>query len=229
MSFSNLPDKQGLYDPRFEHDSCGVGFVCDIKGRQSHDIVEKGIEVLEHLSHRGAVGADPDTGDGAGLTIQMPHKFLAKECGAIGISLPGPGFYGAGMVFLPTDEKDKKICTDIFKNVIVEEGQKLLGWRDVAVDSSVIGKSAKDTLPFIAQVFIGRNKALKDELAFERKLYVIRKQIESAVKASAVKQKSFFYITNISTRTLGYKGLLMPRQLRGFFPDLNDAAMESSL
>ena len=224
-----MPRQQGLYDPRFEHDSCGVGFVCDIKGRKSYDIVKKGIEVLERLSHRGAVGADPRTGDGAGILVQMPHRFLLKECKRAGIALPDPGLYGTGLIFLPTDDNDRRACVDIFSKIIHEEGQQLLGWRDIPTDSSVIGKGARDTMPFMAQIFIGKNAALKDQLAFERKLYVIRKQVENAVKASSIGQKSFFYITNLSTRTLSYKGLLMPSQLKGFFPDLKDEFLESAL
>ncbi len=153
----NVPSKQGLYDPLFEHDSCGVGFVCNINGRKSNDIVRKGIEVLERLSHRGAVGADPETGDGAGILIQIPHEFLANECAKAGISLPGQGHYGTGLVFLPVDDKDKKFCVDTFKKIVGEEAQEYLGWCEVPVDSSVIGKTARKTMPYMSQVFIGKN------------------------------------------------------------------------
>ncbi|MBN1384362.1 MAG: glutamate synthase large subunit [Elusimicrobia bacterium] len=229
MKFNGFPDRQGLYDPQFEHDNCGVGFVCNINGKKSYDIVRKGIEVLERLSHRGAVGADPQTGDGAGILIQMPHKFILEKCRKAGITLPEPGYYGTGLIFLPPDNKNKKICKDIFKKIVNEEGQQFLGWRDVPIDSSVIGKSARDTMPFISQVFIGRNNKLKNQLAFERKLYVIRKQVENAVKLSPIDRDTVFYITNLSSRTLSYKGLLMPSQLRNFFPDLKDESIESSL
>ncbi|MBN1527038.1 MAG: glutamate synthase large subunit, partial [Candidatus Omnitrophica bacterium] len=236
MRRKGFPHKQGLYDPRFEHDSCGVGFVCDVSGKRSRGIVRKGIEVLERLSHRGAVGADPQTGDGAGILIQIPHNFLARECKRAGFNLPEPSFYGTGLVFLPTEEKDRGLCRDIFRKIIEEEGQRLLGWRDVPVDSSVIGKGAKYTMPFMAQVFIGRGGNIGEGLYFERKLYVIRKEVENAVKASSVGQRTLpagrqgsFYITNLSSRTLSYKGLLMPSQLRDFFPDLKDPAMESAL
>ena len=229
MKHYHLPPKQGLYDPQFEHDSCGVGLVCNMNGKKSYEIVKKGIEILERLSHRGAVGADPKTGDGAGLLIQMPHKFLSKECKKCGITLPEPGRYGTGLVFLPREDKDKKFCIDLFKKIVEEEGQTLLGWRDVPTDSSVIGKSAKDTMPFMAQVFIRGSDNIDDQLTFERKLYVIRKRLEDAIRASAAGQKSFFYITNLSYRTLGYKGLLMPSQLRDFFPDLKNESLESSL
>ena len=229
MNSIRFPSKQGLYDPQFEHDSCGVGFVCNISGKKSHDIVKKGIEVLERLSHRGAVGADPETGDGAGILIQIPHRFLVKRCKAKRISLPESGYYGTGLVFLPTDKKDRNFCMNLLKKIVNEEGQQFLGWRDIPVDSSVIGKSARNTMPFISQVFIGRNKNLESQAAFERKLYIIRKQVENAMRASSIEQKSFFYITNLSSKTLSYKGLLKPSQLRDFFPDLQNKSIESSL
>jgi len=229
MNSRYFPGKQGLYDPQFEHDGCGVGFVCNINGKKSHDIVTKGIEVLEHLSHRGAVGADPETGDGAGILIQIPHEFLLKKSKENKISLPKIGHYGTGLVFLPTDNKDKNFCMNLFKKIAGEEGQKFLGWRDVPTDSSAIGKSARKTMPFISQVFIGRNKNLGNQDAFERKLYIIRKQVENNIRSSSIEQKTFFYITNLSSKTLSYKGLLKPSQLRGFFPDLKDKSIQSSL
>ena len=229
MRQSHFPKKQGLYDPRFEHDSCGVGFVCNINGKKSHDIINKGIEVLNRLKHRGAVGADPKTGDGAGILIQIPHKFLLKECRKIGISLPEPGVYGTGSVFLPPDETRQKFCRDLLEKIIQEEGQELLGWRDVPTEPSVIGKGARNSMPFVSQVFIKRNKNLKSQIDFERKLYVIRKQIENTIRVSSGQKGFFFYITNLSSRTLCYKGLLMPTQLRDFFPDLQDESVESAI
>jgi len=225
----NHPGQQGLYDPRFEHDSCGVGFVCDIKGARSHDIVAKGIEVLENMSHRGAVGADPLTGDGAGILAQIPHEFYAKACSGIGISLPAPGKYGTGLIFLPPDDEERSFCEKVIGRTVEEEGQKLLGWRDVPVDDSIIGEKAKETQPCIRQVFIACGKGFEDQLAFERKLYVIRKRSDNTVRASAIKGRSFFYITNISSRTISYKGLLMPRQLGKYFPDLADPDFMSAL
>ena len=182
---------QGLYDPQYEHDSCGVGFVCDIKGNRSNDIVKKGLEVLKRLAHRGAVGADPDTGDGAGILLQIPHEFLISECKKSKISLPEPGSYGTGLIFLPTNASERKSCKDIFKKVITKEGQSLIGWRKVPVDNKVIGKGARLSEPVIEQVFISKGKMIKTQLEFERKLYVIRKQIEKAVQASKINQKSF--------------------------------------
>ncbi len=228
MKKTYLPERQGLYDPRFEHDSCGVGFVCDIKGSKSHDIVTKGILALEHLMHRGATGSDPKTGDGAGILIQVPHEFLLKECSKTGIRLPKSGDYGVGLVFLPAEDKDRRSCEDNLKKIAEEEGLVFLGWREVPVDDSAIGKTARESQPAIKQVFIGRPASLAGELAFERKLYIVRKRAENIVRGSTIKQKASFYISGLSSRTLSYKGLLMSTQLKDFFPDLKDRTMESS-
>lgn len=224
-----LPRKQGLYDPGFEHDSCGVGFVCNIKGRRSNDIVRDGLRVLNRLAHRGATGADPKTGDGAGISIQIPHDFLQKACDEIKLGLPGQGDYGTGLVFLPTDAAERAFIKDIFSDTAAKSGMRLLGWRPVPVDDSAIGKTAKETSPAIEQVFISGNKKAADAKGFEVTLYVMRKKIENAVRASVLKQKSFFYITNISSRTILYKGLLMPTQLGDFFIDLKDSAVKSAI
>ena len=188
MKFEHLPEKQGLYDPRSERDSCGVGFVCDIKGRRSHDTVSKGILALEHLMHRGATGSDPKTGDGAGVLIQVPHEFLSKECSKTGIRLPKAGDYGVGLVFLPTDSKERKFCEENLKEIIEGEGLVFLGWREVPVDDSMIGKTARETEPVIRHLFVGKTAAAADELAFERKLYVVRKRAENLVRASKIRQ-----------------------------------------
>ena len=229
MARNNLPHKQGLYDPSFEHDSCGVGFVCDIKGKSSNNIVSQGLEILRRLSHRGATGADPKTGDGAGILIQIPHQFFAKECLRINIDLPEKGLYGTGLVFLPQDKNERAFCKEVFSQIIKKERQALIGWRSVPVDDSSIGESAKKTQPVIEQVFIGRDKGIGEEISFERKLYLIRKGIENSIRSSKLKQKSFFYITNLSCRTFSYKGLLMPYQLEKFFIDLSDKEIKSSI
>jgi len=229
MKFKHFPQKQGLYDPAFEHDSCGVGFVCDVKGRPSNEIIRQGLEVLRRLSHRGATGSDPKTGDGAGILIQIPHKFFAAVCHEANINLPSPGLYGAGLVFLPTDEKEREFCKRAISGVIKDEGQLLLGWRSVPIDNSDIGRTARQTQPAIEQPFIARNHKIKDQLDFERRLYVIRRQIEKIIRSSNLKQKSFFCITNLSSRTFSYKGLLMPKQLDNFFLDLQDKTLESAL
>ncbi|MFH1593225.1 MAG: glutamate synthase large subunit [Candidatus Omnitrophota bacterium] len=229
MIHSHLPKKQGLYDPRFEKDSCGVGFVCDIKGIKTNNIVKQGLKVLERLAHRGAVGADPKTGDGAGILIQIPHEFFSHACKEQSITLGPSGSYGTGLVFLPQDEKQRQICKDVFSKVVKDEGQKLLGWRTVPVDSSTVGKVARNTQPAIEQIFISKSDHIKSELDFERRLYIIRKRTENTLRDAKLKQGSFFYITNISCRTFSYKGLLMPHQLGEFFLDLKDERIKSSL
>jgi len=225
--FRQFPEKQGLYDPRFEKDSCGVGFVCNAKGERSNLIVKQGIEVLSRLSHRGAVGADPKTGDGAGILIQMPHEFFKKVTKGSNINLPQPGLYGTGLIFLPQDDKERKFCKSFFEEIVKEQEQVVLGWRKVPIDDSRIGKTAKDTEPVFEQIFIKSHKA--EGLDFERKLYLVRKQVENAIHASNLKEKKSFYITNISSRTFSYKGLLMPGQLENFFPDLKDENIKSAL
>ncbi|HQP91567.1 MAG TPA: glutamate synthase central domain-containing protein, partial [Candidatus Omnitrophota bacterium] len=227
MKYPYFPEKQGLYDPRLEHDACGVGFVCDIKGKKSNKLVKQGIEVLHRLAHRGAVGSDPKTGDGAGILMQIPHKFFKKTCQKI--ELPALGHYGTGLIFLPQEAGERAFCKELFEKIIKDEGQSVIGWREVPVDNSDIGKGAKSTQPVFEQIFIGRNKSLFDELAFERKLYVIRKQVENAIRSSELRQKRSFYITNISCRTFVYKGLLMPYQLEKFFVELRDEDIESAL
>ena len=229
MEDHRLPRRQGLYDPAFEHDSCGVGFVCNIKGERSNKIVLQGLEVLKRLSHRGATGADPKTGDGAGILIQIPHEFFAKVCIDAKIELPAQGGYGTGLVFLPTDEKEREFCKNAFSRIIKEEGLTLLGWRSVPVDNSDIGITARKTEPAIGQLFIKKDNKIPDPPAFERRLYVIRKKVEYIIRNSGLKQRSFFYITNLSCRTFSYKGLLMPYQVDNFFVDLKDRDLQSSI
>ncbi|MCX5726365.1 MAG: glutamate synthase-related protein, partial [Candidatus Saganbacteria bacterium] len=223
MGYEKFKNKQGLYDPAFEHDSCGVGFVVNIKGEKSADIVRHGLSVLKRLAHRGAVGADPKTGDGAGILIQIPHEFLLKACKGCKIDLPLSGNYGTGLIFLPKDPKERKLCKDIFKKTIKNEGQLLLGWREVPVDDSGIGKTARGTQPAIEQVFIGKSENVRTQLEFERKLYHIRRKIEKEVKAEG------FYITNLSSRTISYKGLLMPYQVENYFLDLKDKDIKTAI
>ncbi|MDD4955457.1 MAG: glutamate synthase large subunit, partial [Candidatus Omnitrophica bacterium] len=243
MQYNNFPKQQGLYYPQYEHDSCGVGFLCNIKGQKTNILVKQALEVLRRLSHRGATGADPKTGDGAGLLIQIPHEFFVNTARQQKIDLPNAGEYGTGLVFLPRDREERKTCKDIFAKIIAEEGQAFLGWREVPVNNSSIGKSARETEPEIEQVFIGKRvtgntshvtgNTLKneqpEELVFERKLYIIRKRIENEIRASNLKQKSFFYVTNLSSRTFSYKGLLMPGQLEDFFLDFKDTSLKSAI
>ncbi len=222
-------DPIGLYDPRFEHDACGVGFLCDVKGNRSNELIQSALTVLKRLAHRGAVGSDPKTGDGAGILIQTPHEFFLEVAEEAGIDLPPLGHYGTGMVFLPTKKKEREFCKRVFSKIIEEEGQELLGWREVPVDDSDIGKGAKETEPVIEQVFIRRSKEIKDQLDFERRLYVIRKRIENIVRDSDITQKSFFYITNLSSRTFAFKGLLMPHQVENFYVDLKNPKIKSAI
>jgi glutamate synthase (ferredoxin) len=225
----DLPPPQGLYDPRFEHESCGVGFVVDIQGRKSNRIIAQSLTVLKNLLHRGACGCEANTGDGAGILIQMPHAFLARECARVGIPLPAPRWYGAGLVFLPTDPAQAARCREIFEEIVREEGQILLGWRDVPTDDTPVGPSAKAVEPAFRQIFIGRNPAITDDRAFERRLYVIRKRVEHAVWGSDLPLKKRFYLPSLSSNTLIYKGMLSADQIETMFPDILDPAMESAL
>ncbi|MBI2553952.1 MAG: glutamate synthase subunit alpha, partial [Candidatus Rokubacteria bacterium] len=226
---AGLPPAQGLYDPAHEHDACGVGFVVDMKGRKSHAIVAQALTVLKNLLHRGACGCEPNTGDGAGILIQMPHAFLARECSRIGITLPAPKWYGAGLVFLPTDPAQAARCRQTFEEIIQEEGQTLLGWREVPVDDSPIGPTAKAAEPVIRQIFIGRDPAIQDDRQFERRLYVIRKRVEHAIYGTDLPQKKLFYLPSLSSNTLIYKGMLSADQIETMYPDIVDPAVESGL
>lgn len=219
----------GLYDPRFEHDACGVGFIANIKGQKSRKLVEQSLEILNRLAHRGATGADPKTGDGAGILIQLPDKFFRKECARLGINLPEEGKYGTGIVFLPKVEKEKETIKEWFVELIKEENLDFLGWRKIPVDNSDIGKTAKESEPVMEQIFVGYSGDLKDSLELERKLYILRKKIENKVRNSSLAQKSFFYITNLSSKTFSYKGMLTPEQVGTYFLDLSDPSIESAI
>ncbi len=223
-----LPPKQGLYDPAFEHDSCGVGFVVNLNGQKSHEIIRQGVQILENLSHRGACGCDPETGDGAGIMMQMPDAFLRKECVKLNIPLPPEGEYGAGIVFLPPDLTERNIIEEWTEQLIHEEGQKFLGWREIPHDDSKIGKVARSVKPEFKQLFIGRGKNTRPE-ELDRKLYVIRKRLYNKVQASTLAQRNYYYFCSLATKTLVYKGQLMAEQLDRFFADLADPAMVSAL
>ncbi len=229
MTAHGLPPPQGLYDPRHEHDACGFGFVCDIQGRRSHAIVRDALTVLVNLEHRGASGAEKATGDGAGLLMQLPHAFLARAAGAAGVKLPAPGKYGVGMLFLPQDAQSREACVRLVEGVVATEGLKLLGWREVPTDNAGLGATAKASQPVISQLFLGRPEGLADEMAFERKLYVVRRLVEKEVSRSAIPQRGQFYVPSLSTRTIVYKGMLNASQLVTFYPDLNDPAVDSAI
>jgi len=225
MPHGSLPERQGLYDPRFEHDACGVGFVCNIDGRPSHGIIQRGLQVLVNLTHRGATGADSETGDGAGILIQVPHAFLERECAVLGIRLPEPGEYGVGAVFLPEDAASRARCERVLEQAVGEERQHFLGWRDVPTHAEHIGETARKGLPRIRQMFVLRGAGL-DAPAFERKLFVIRKRAELQLRNEGVRP---FHVPSLSSRTLVYKGLLLAYQVKKFYSDLADPAIESGL
>jgi glutamate synthase (NADPH/NADH) large chain len=227
MNIPGFPRQQGLYDPRHEKDSCGIGFVVNIKGKKSHDIVRKGLQVLENLTHRGAQGADPFTGDGAGILLQVPHTFLKRVAGDVGVSLPDVGEYGVGQLFLPPTADARRLCEKLFTEILVEEGLRLLGWRDVPVKSDRIGAQARTTEPFMRQIFIARDAF--NEAQFERKLYVTRKRVEKAVAESAIQGREHFYVSSLSANTIVYKGLLLPHQMAAYYQDLTDERMVSAL
>jgi glutamate synthase (NADPH/NADH) large chain len=224
---SKLPDRWGLYEPTTEHDECGVGFVVNIKGVRSREIVEQGLEILKRLSHRGACGCDPETGDGAGILMQLPHEFLIREGRALGFDMPQPGRYAVGTVFLPSDVRSRLACEKIVEEIVEAEGQKLLGWRDVPIDPSVIGRIAREVMPTIRQVFIARRRLVPS--AFERKLFVIRKLAAKRIRKRNVDPDHRFHIASLSARTLVYKGLLLPEQLPRFYADLRDKSVSSAL
>jgi glutamate synthase domain-containing protein 2/glutamate synthase domain-containing protein 1/glutamate synthase domain-containing protein 3 len=223
-----LPAPQGLYDPACERDACGIGFVVNIKGEKSHDIILKGIQVLLNLTHRGACGCDPETGDGAGVLIQIPHEFFARECASIGFSLPNPGEYGVGMVFLPVERHQRLICEGIIERIVREEGLSVLGWRDTPINSDAIGRIARVSQPYIEQIFIQHSPGT-DQDALERKLYVIRKRAEAEIAATDLHDKNFFYIPSLSSRTIVYKGLLLAPQISSFYRELSDPTAVSAL
>ena len=220
--------RKGLYRPEFEHDACGVGVVANVKGVASHDIVEQGIEVLANLTHRGAAGSDPLTGDGAGMLLQIPHAFLCREAMKLGFDLPAPGDYAVGSVFLPQDPTERALCEAALREATEAEGQRVLGWRDVPVDSSSIGHVARECQPVIRHLFVGRGAKVADQNAFERKLFVIRKVAERRINESDLEEADNFYVCSLSSKVIVYKGLLIATQVRDFYSDLRDADMVSS-
>ena len=212
----------GLYNPSFEHEACGVGLVANIKGRKSHRIIEQGLEVLINLGHRGASGADPETGDGAGITIQMPHDFIVASFGDLGVAVPAPGSYGVGMTFLTQEPDERARCEDAVERIVESEGQKFLGWRDVPVSPDKIGTLSARVMPEIRQFMVGRADEVGSDKEFELKLFVIRKQIEKAILGPDLSTASSFYICSLSSKTIVYKGLVMAHQLADFYHDLSD-------
>src|SRR3954469_18192960 len=225
---NGLPEEQGLYHPQHEHDACGIGFVANINGDKSHEIILKGIQVLVNLAHRGACGCDPETGDGAGVLIQIPHAFFARVCGEIGFALPAPGEYGVGMAFFLVEKQDGLFCEGVMERLVHDEGLTVLGWRDTPVDGAALGRIARGSQPYIQQIFIGRPPSL-DEDAFERKLYIVRRRIENEIAASDLPHKGMFFVPSLSARTIVYKGLLLATQIARFYQDLSDPDAVSAL
>ncbi|MCL4538543.1 MAG: glutamate synthase subunit alpha, partial [Bacteroidetes bacterium] len=221
--------KQGMYDPAFEHDACGMGFVADVKGRKSRSIIDKGLDILKNLEHRGAVGADPETGDGSGILIQMPDEFVRKVAAEKKIKLPAEGKYGVGVMFLPQDPILRKAAENIVEKIVIDENQKFLGWRDVPVDPNVPGRGARATQPFIRQCFIGANRNIQSRDEFERKLYTIRRIIDHRVRAELDCDRSEYYVPSFSSKVLIYKGMLLAPQLTEFYKDLSDKDMKSAM
>ncbi len=229
MSITRLPPAEGLYDPRNEHDSCGIGFVVDIRNRKSHQPIRQGLEILANLSHRGAVGADPLAGDGAGILLQLPDTFLRAEGADLGIELPQPGDYAVGMVFLPRDAHARAQSEAALERTVAAEGQLFLGWRDVPTDNSCLGRSVRPSEPVVRHAFIQRGAGCPDTDAFERKLFVIRKQTHHAIWDRDLLGRQQFYIASLSSRTLVYKGMILARNLGVYYPDLRDPRLESAL
>ncbi|MDR3584015.1 MAG: glutamate synthase large subunit [Desulfosporosinus sp.] len=229
MQSYGLPKKQGLYDPALEHDACGMGFVVNIKGEKSHDIIDEALTVLENLSHRGASGADENTGDGAGILIQIPYDFFKRECDVLGFDLPEKGSYGVGMVFAHKYDDFRKTQMETFERIVREEGQSVLGWREVPIDKTTIGETAIAAMPRFIQVFIKKDAALADEMDFERKLYIIRKRAEKVIAPISEDKGGTFYISSLSSKTIVYKGMLTAEQLRNFYLDLADLDFTSAL
>ena len=223
-----IPDAQGLYHPRNEHDACGMGLVASIRGEKSHEIIRKGLEVLINLTHRGAAGCDPETGDGAGILIQIPHVFFARECGELGMQLPGPGAYGVAMVFLPVDKHSRLQCEGVFERIAQEEGLAVLGWRDTPVNGDAIGREARASQPYIEQFFAACPAGMEEE-TFERLLYRVRRRTENEIAASEIEGKDDFYVPSFSCRTIIYKGLMLAPQIEKFYFELANPLVTSAL
>ena len=221
------PRKHGLYNPKYERDACGIGFVVNIKGEKSNQIIQMALESLVCLDHRGARGAEANTGDGAGVLMQLPHRFFERACK--GIDLPAPGHYGVGMIFM-TDHADRSLrqkTRQLIEDIVTEEGQEVLGWREVPTHNASLGLTALSCEPVVWQIFVGRSAALPDPMAFERKLYAIRKRATNAIRYNGHDEN--FYIPSLSSRTIVYKGMLTPRQVAEFYPDLRDPRMEAAI
>jgi glutamate synthase (NADPH) large chain len=222
-----LPEKQGLYDPRAEHDACGVGFVANLQGEVSHGIVRQALDVLVNLDHRGGCGCEPTTGDGAGILLQLPDSFLRRVCASLGFELPKPAHYGVGMVFTAPEPWERDAARIAMEAIVREEGLSVLGWRDIPTDNSTLGTMARDAEPFMRQLFVGCPPEIPDQLAFERKLYAVRKRSVQEIRRSGL--DCYWYVASLSSRTIIYKGMLTTGQLESYYPDLSDPDLASAL
>jgi len=218
--------KQGLYLPEFEHDNCGAGFICSLKGKKSNDIIHKALEILVKLEHRGAVSSDGKTGDGAGILIDITHEFFREVSS---FELPGPGQYAVGNVFLPRKENQRNYCIQVFEDHIKKQGLPLLGWRDVPVNRSIPGRIAAESEPFVKQIFIGKSDPKQEDSEFIRKLYIARKATEHAIMNSKLSESNYFYLPSLSTRIIIFKGLLMPQDIKLYYKDLMDPRVVTRL
>ncbi|MBC2440626.1 glutamate synthase large subunit, partial [Clostridium saccharobutylicum] len=226
---NNIPNAQGLYDPSFEHDACGIGTIVNIDGEKSHEILSDCLTILEKLEHRGGTGADENTGDGAGILFNIPHKFFKEELQSKGITLEEEGDYAVAMMFLPQDEKARKEAVSLFEDISKEEGLELIGWREVQTNPSILGKASLEAMPYIMQAFVKRPNGTKKEKDFERKLYIVRRNIEKRAAWISKFLNETFYIASFSSKTIVYKGMLLSTQLRVFYKDLEDERVETSL
>ena len=224
-----LPKTQGLYDPRNEHDACGVGFIANIDGTKTHSIVEQGLRILTNLTHRGATGADALMGDGSGILVQIPDGFLRTEGSKLGITLPQTGCYGVAMLFLPRNAESRSQCEQVITDFVFEEGQTVLGWRDVPVNNSGLGVGVRACEPMIRQLFVGRGAGCKDQDTFERKLFILHKRIQHAIRNLGLADGKMFYVASMSSRTVVYKGMLLASQVGDYYLDLRDPALTSGL
>lgn len=229
MKQCGFPAKQGLYDSQFEHDACGMGFVAHLEGKKSNAIVKQALEILENLTHRGAVGAEKNTGDGAGILMQMPHEFYKKEFKKCDIDLPEKGQYGIAFIFLPKNYNERVLCMETFESIVESKDMKVLGWREVEVDNSMIGKAALNSEPVMKQAVVIPNYKIEDKLFFERRLYVIRRLVENQMAASDLKEKHLFYFSSFSANTVVYKGMLTPEQVRVYFKDIHNPELETGI
>ncbi len=234
MKFSTLPPKQGLYDPWFEHDACGLGVVANIKGKKSNKILRQALTVLKNLDHRGGQGADNNSGDGAGVLLQIPHAFFLKECLKQDLSLPPAGDYAVGMLFLPPDVVERENLQRHFEKIVRENNLDVLGWRNVPVNSEILGEKSRQSQPQIMQVFLSANPKITermaiDDNAFERILYIIRREAENKIRYGSLRGGKYFYISSLSSRTIVYKGMLTTVQLGNFYLDLQDCSVETAL